>query len=90
MLHRAGSNHDHPLITHLKALGMDPYGLYFGSSLSIHWTTESALWIRALCDEGDQSSEISMKDIYKAAWPYCLLDFAGVALIVAFPFLDVV
>jgi TRAP-type mannitol/chloroaromatic compound transport system permease large subunit len=32
-------------------------------------------------------SEISMKDIYKAAWPYCLLDFAGVALIIALPFL---
>jgi TRAP-type C4-dicarboxylate transport system permease large subunit len=43
--------------------------------------------IGALCDESGQSSEISMKDIYKAAWPYRLLDFAGVALIIAFPFL---
>jgi tripartite ATP-independent transporter DctM subunit len=31
--------------------------------------------------------EITMRDIYKAAWPYCLLDLIGLALIIAFPVL---
>jgi TRAP-type C4-dicarboxylate transport system permease large subunit len=39
----------------VEGSGMDPMGLYFDSSLSIHWTTESALGL-ALCHEGDQSS----------------------------------
>jgi TRAP-type mannitol/chloroaromatic compound transport system permease large subunit len=30
-------------------------------------------------------AEITIKDIYRAAWPYCLLDFFGVTLIIAFP-----
>lgn len=29
--------------------------------------------------------EVTMKDIYKAALPYVLLDFAGLALVIAFP-----
>jgi len=31
--------------------------------------------------------EIGMKDIYRAAIPYCLLDLVGVALVFAFPIL---
>ena len=31
--------------------------------------------------------EITMKDIYKAAIPYCILDFIGVGLVFAFPVL---
>jgi TRAP-type mannitol/chloroaromatic compound transport system permease large subunit len=28
-----------------------------------------------------------MKDIYRAAWPYCVLDLLGLALVLAFPIL---
>jgi tripartite ATP-independent transporter DctM subunit len=31
--------------------------------------------------------EITMKDIYRAAWPYCVLDLLGLALVLAFPIL---
>jgi len=31
--------------------------------------------------------EITMKDIYRAAWPYCVLDLMGLALVLAFPIL---
>lgn len=31
--------------------------------------------------------EITMRDIYRAAWPYCVLDLMGLALLLAFPIL---
>jgi TRAP-type mannitol/chloroaromatic compound transport system permease large subunit len=31
--------------------------------------------------------EVTMKDIYAAAWPYCVIDVVGLALVIYFPIL---
>jgi TRAP-type mannitol/chloroaromatic compound transport system permease large subunit len=31
--------------------------------------------------------EVTLKDIYRAAWPYCVIDVVGLALVIYFPIL---
>jgi len=72
----------------VNALGMDPVWVCILILLCLSIGQLSPPFGLALfVMKATSPPEISMKDIYKAAWPYCLLDFAGVALIIAFPFL---
>jgi tripartite ATP-independent transporter DctM subunit len=72
----------------VRALGMDPVWVCILILLCLSIGQLSPPFGLALfVMKATSPPEISMKDIYKAAWPYCLLDFAGVALIIGFPFL---
>jgi TRAP-type mannitol/chloroaromatic compound transport system permease large subunit len=31
--------------------------------------------------------EVTLKDIYQAAWPYCVIDVVGLGLVIQFPIL---
>jgi tripartite ATP-independent transporter DctM subunit len=72
----------------VKALGMDPVWVCILILLCLSIGQLSPPFGLALfVMKATSPPEITMKDIYKAAWPYCVLDFTGVALIIAFPFL---
>jgi tripartite ATP-independent transporter DctM subunit len=72
----------------VKALGMDPVWVCILILLCLSIGQLSPPFGLALfVMKATSPPEISMKDIYNAAWPYCVLDFAGVALIIVFPFL---
>jgi len=72
----------------VKALGMDPVWVCILILLCLSIGQLSPPFGLALfVMKATSPPEITMKDIYKAAWPYCVLDFAGVALIIVFPFL---
>jgi tripartite ATP-independent transporter DctM subunit len=72
----------------VKALGMDPVWVCILILLCLSIGQLSPPFGLALfVMKATSPSEISMKDIYQAAWPYCVLDFVGVALILAFPIL---
>jgi tripartite ATP-independent transporter DctM subunit len=72
----------------VKALGMDPVWVCILILLCLSIGQLSPPFGLALfVMKATSPPEISMKDIYQAAWPYCVLDLAGVALIIAFPFL---
>jgi TRAP-type C4-dicarboxylate transport system permease large subunit len=72
----------------VRALGLDPVWvcILILLCLSIGQLSPSfglALFVM----KATSSPEIAMRDIYKAAWPYCILDIIGVALVLAFPIL---
>jgi tripartite ATP-independent transporter DctM subunit len=70
----------------VKALGMDPVWVCILILLCLSIGQLSPPFGLALfVMKATSPQEISMKDIYRAAWPYCLLDLFGVALIIAFP-----
>lgn len=72
----------------VKTLGMDPVWVCILILLCLSIGQLSPPFGLALfVMKATSPPEITMKDIYKAAWPYCLLDFIGVALILAFPIL---
>jgi tripartite ATP-independent transporter DctM subunit len=72
----------------VKALGMDPVWVCILILLCLSIGQLSPPFGLALfVMKAASPPEITMKDIYQAAWPYCVLDFAGVALIIAFPVL---
>jgi tripartite ATP-independent transporter DctM subunit len=72
----------------VKALGMDPVWVCILILLCLSIGQLSPPFGLALfVMKATSPPEISMKDIYQAAWPYCVLDLAGVALIIAFPVL---
>ncbi|OGP73915.1 MAG: hypothetical protein A2V86_03585 [Deltaproteobacteria bacterium RBG_16_49_23] len=70
----------------VKSLGMDPVWVCILILLCLSIGQLSPPFGLALfVMKATTPPEITMKDIYQAAWPYCLLDFIGVALIIAFP-----
>jgi tripartite ATP-independent transporter DctM subunit len=70
----------------VKSLGMDPVWVCILILLCLSIGQLSPPFGLALfVMKATSPPEISMKDIYQAAWPYCLLDFIGVALIIVFP-----
>jgi tripartite ATP-independent transporter DctM subunit len=70
----------------VKALGMDPVWVCILILLCLSIGQLSPPFGLALfVMKATSPPEITMKDIYQAAWPYCLLDFLGVTLIIAFP-----
>ncbi len=70
----------------VKSLGMDPVWVCILILLCLSIGQLSPPFGLALfVMRATSPPEITMKDIYRAAWPYCLLDFFGVALIIAFP-----
>jgi len=72
----------------VKTLGMDPVWVCILILLCLSIGQLSPPFGLALfVMKASSPPEITMKDIYKAAWPYCVLDFVGVALILAFPIL---
>jgi tripartite ATP-independent transporter DctM subunit len=72
----------------VKTLGMDPVWVCILILLCLSIGQLSPPFGLALfVMKATSPPEIMMKDIYKAAWPYCVLDFAGVALVLAFPVL---
>lgn len=72
----------------VKALGLDPVWVCILILLCLSIGQLSPPFGLALfVMKATSPPEITMRDIYKAAWPYCLLDFIGVALIIAFPIL---
>jgi tripartite ATP-independent transporter DctM subunit len=72
----------------VKALGLDPVWVCILILLCLSIGQLSPPFGLALfVMKATSPPEITMKDIYKAAWPYCLLDLIGVALIIAFPIL---
>ncbi len=72
----------------VKTLGMDPVWVCILILLCLSIGQLSPPFGLALfVMKATSPSEITMKDIYKAAWPYCVLDLVGVALILAFPIL---
>lgn len=72
----------------VKALGLDPVWVCILILLCLSIGQLSPPFGLALfVMKATSPPEITMRDIYKAAWPYCLLDFIGVALIIAFPVL---
>ena len=72
----------------VKALGLDPVWVCILILLCLSIGQLSPPFGLALfVMKATSPPEITMKDIYKAAWPYCLLDVIGVALIITFPIL---
>jgi len=72
----------------VKALGLDPVWVCILILLCLSIGQLSPPFGLALfVMKATSPPEITMRDIYKAAWPYCLLDLIGVALIIAFPIL---
>jgi TRAP-type C4-dicarboxylate transport system permease large subunit len=72
----------------VKTLGMDPVWVCILILLCLSIGQLSPPFGLALfVMKATSPPEITMKDIYKAAWPYCVLDLVGVALILAFPIL---
>jgi len=72
----------------VKALGLDPVWVCILILLCLSIGQLSPPFGLALfVMKATSPPEITMKDIYQAAWPYCFLDLIGVALIMAFPIL---
>ncbi|MEO0250553.1 MAG: TRAP transporter large permease subunit, partial [candidate division WOR-3 bacterium] len=70
----------------VKAIGLDPVWVCILILLCLSIGQLSPPFGLALfVMKAASPPEITMKDIYQAAWPYCLLDMVGVALIIAFP-----
>lgn len=70
----------------VKSLGMDPVWVCILILLCLSIGQLSPPFGLALfVMKATSPPEITMKDIYQAAWPYCLLDLIGVALIIVFP-----
>ena len=72
----------------VKALGLDPVWVCILILLCLSIGQLSPPFGLALfVMKATSPPEITMKDIYRAAWPYCVLDVVGVALVLAFPIL---
>lgn len=72
----------------VKALGLDPVWVCILLLLCLSIGQLSPPFGLALfVMKATTPPEITMKDIYRAAWPYCVLDLLGLALVLAFPIL---
>ncbi|HUL37161.1 MAG TPA: TRAP transporter large permease subunit, partial [Thermodesulfobacteriota bacterium] len=72
----------------VKALGLDPVWVCILILLCLSIGQLSPPFGLALfVMKATSPPEITMRDIFKAAVPYCLLDIVGVALVLGFPIL---
>lgn len=72
----------------VKALGLDPVWVCILILLCLSIGQLSPPFGLALfVMKATTPPEITMRDIYRAAWPYCVLDLIGLALVLAFPVL---
>lgn len=70
----------------VKALGFDPVWVCILILLCLSIGQLSPPFGLALfVMKATSPPEVTMKDIYQAAWPYCLLDLIGVGFILVFP-----
>ena len=72
----------------VKAMGMDPiwFCILVLICLSIGQLSPPfglALFVM----KATSPPEVTLKDIYRAAWPYCLIDVVGLALVIQCPIL---
>jgi len=72
----------------VKAMGMDPiwFCILVLICLSIGQLSPPfglALFVM----KATSPPEVTLKDIYLAAWPYCVIDIVGLALVIQFPIL---